>query len=424
MILTAEVAIINRFGIALAADSAVTIGNERVWKSTNKLFSLGPNSDIAIMIYGGGDFIGVPWEIIIKSFREFYGNVSFEHVSECREKFRDFLKKPEWSSDFEEDLSFAGIIVKELEELNQTISPKTSKEFRKELEDWIGICEEQIKEKEVFDDGLKLSDFRNHFSGYVDKFCSDIFKKHVPKSIKKKLEKYLFEYLRRKDCASGYQTGVVFAGYGEEEHYPVILELIVDGRCNGFLRAWHGRTTDLNKNRQMLATVIPFAQRDMTNVFMEGVSSAYLSFFFNLISGILDRKTKYLLDNFMPDADAKLVEEQIQKKENKGLLKDIGKAFERWRAETAIDPLMDSIRSLPREEMAAMAEALVELTSLRRKIDSHIQSVAGPVDVAFISKGDGLVWMKRKHYFDPEINNDFFSRKKARQSVRRHGDEA
>ena len=74
-------AIINRFGIALAADSAVTIGNERVWKSTNKLFSLGPNSDIAIMIYGGGDFIGVPWEIIIMSFREFYGNFSLEHVS-------------------------------------------------------------------------------------------------------------------------------------------------------------------------------------------------------------------------------------------------------------------------------------------------------------------------------------------------------
>jgi hypothetical protein len=34
--------------------------------------------------------------------------------------------------------------------------------------------------------------------------------------------------------------------------------------------------------------------------------------------------------------------------------------------------------------------------------------VAGPIDVAVISKGDGLVWIKRKHYFKPELNYHFF----------------
>jgi hypothetical protein len=63
--MTAEIAIINRSGIALAADSAVTVGRERVWKSANKLFSLGPHNSIGVMVYNSGDFIGFPWEIII-----------------------------------------------------------------------------------------------------------------------------------------------------------------------------------------------------------------------------------------------------------------------------------------------------------------------------------------------------------------------
>ena len=36
------------------------------------------------------------------------------------------------------------------------------------------------------------------------------------------------------------------------------------------------------------------------------------------------------------------------------------------------------------------------------------ETVGGPVDVAVISKGDGFVWINRKHYFKPELNAPFF----------------
>ncbi len=32
------------------------------------------------------------------------------------------------------------------------------------------------------------------------------------------------------------------------------------------------------------------------------------------------------------------------------------------------------------------------------------ETVGGPIDVAVITKGDGFVWVKRKHYFSPEYN--------------------
>ena len=59
---------------------------------------------------------------------------------------------------------------------------------------------------------------------------------------------------------------------------------------------------------------------------------------------------------------------------------------------------------LPKEELAELAEALVNLTSLKRRVSPADETVGGPIDVAIISKGDGLVWIKRKHYFKPELN--------------------
>ena len=40
-------------------------------------------------------------------------------------------------------------------------------------------------------------------------------------------------------------------------------------------------------------------------------------------------------------------------------------------------------------------------------ISSDEESVGGPVDVALISKGDGFIWIKRKHYFEKKYNPYF-----------------
>ena len=60
--------------------------------------------------------------------------------------------------------------------------------------------------------------------------------------------------------------------------------------------------------------------------------------------------------------------------------------------------------SLPKSELASMAESLVNLTSLKRKVSLQAETVGGAVDVAVVSKRDGFVWIKKKHYFKDELN--------------------
>lgn len=75
-----------------------------------------------------------------------------------------------------------------------------------------------------------------------------------------------------------------------------------------------------------------------------------------------------------------------------------------------IDPVIEIVQFLPKDELATMAEALVNITSFRLRVSTNEETVGGPVDVAVVSKKDGLIWMKRKHYFKPDLNAHFFAK--------------
>lgn len=60
----------NKQGIALAADSAVTVRTEigpdshgsKIYVSANKIFALSKRQPVAIMIYNGAQIMGIPWD--------------------------------------------------------------------------------------------------------------------------------------------------------------------------------------------------------------------------------------------------------------------------------------------------------------------------------------------------------------------------
>ena len=70
----------------------------------------------------------------------------------------------------------------------------------------------------------------------------------------------------------------------------------------------------------------------------------------------------------------------------------------------------DMVEFMPKQDLADFAEALVNLSSLQRRVHSGFETVGGPIDVAVISKSEGMVWVKRKHYFPRELNSRFFNR--------------
>lgn len=91
---------------------------------------------------------------------------------------------------------------------------------------------------------------------------------------------------------------------------------------------------------------------------------------------------------------------QYQKKANKYIRK--------YQQDEHIDPVLKIVDYPPKEELAEMAETLVNMTSFRKRISINAETVGGPIDVVVITKGDDFIWIKRKHYFKPELNYAFF----------------
>ena len=96
--MTAEIVVMNKNGVALAADSAVTVGGRKVYNSANKLFTLSKHHPVGILIYGSATFNDIPWEIIIKEYREQLKENSFDSLEKYEKHFQKFLSRPCWKS--------------------------------------------------------------------------------------------------------------------------------------------------------------------------------------------------------------------------------------------------------------------------------------------------------------------------------------
>ena len=60
-----------------------------------------------------------------------------------------------------------------------------------------------------------------------------------------------------------------------------------------------------------------------------------------------------------------------------------------------------------RDKSVIDGEAVVNLEQIQQRMSMKTETVGGPIDVAVISKHDGFVWIKRKHYFDINLNPSF-----------------
>ena len=78
-------------------------------------------------------------------------------------------------------------------------------------------------------------------------------------------------------------------------------------------------------------------------------------------------------------------------------------------------PIIEIVSVLPKDELGAMAEALVNLTKFQRRVSQEPETVGGPIDVVVITKGDGFIWVKRKHYYDAELNPRIMSKLRGTQ---------
>ena len=426
--MTAEVAVMNRQAIALAADSAVTFRDEmgqKIFTSASKIFTLSKYQPVGVMVYGSASIMGTPWETVIKAYRDQLNQKVFKTISDYAENFICFLTKEKllFAGGEEERhvrssiYSYFALIVKEIDEKLSQIIKSEGEQKTEEVKAIIS----QIIQSHF--DRWKDADFLSQIPpNFVDtlkekygklmqeakeRFFADI--SNVSSEQLTEIALSLFMKYPEGMFSSG-TSGVVIAGFGTEDIFPVLLSISIDGKVCGFLKWKENEDESTKIDFGNDATIIPFAQREMVATFMTGVDPNYQTAIEKDLQQLFASYPQALVDGIdklsrQEKRELQLKLETISNEIFSGYINGLNEHRTRF----YVNPIMRVVQMLPKDELAAMAESLINLTSFKRRVSMEEETVGGPIDVAVISKGDGFIWIKRKHYFDRELNQQFFA---------------
>ena len=435
--MTAEVVVLNRQGLAMAADSAVTVrrtGPEsspaKIYNSGNKLFQLSRSQPIGIMTYNNASYESVPWEIVVKEFRRAIGDSYYSTVAEYGERFIGHLRylasRLPWSLDgkYVQDLASSELA---------NVYTETLIDVRSKLID-AGFSESSLSGTQIVDSLKNAIDQRRSRlteAGFFESISVDSatasLRNAIPNweeffaassplqgsAIDSSIQDVAFDLIVTaiRSCMRSYaHSGIVIAGFGEKEIFPSLVHYDVDGVVGGALRLRESEPESIDPYKQ--CSIRSFAQSDVIETMIYGMHFDVNDVLKKYLATSLRKFGDYVLNRYSAailDAEKAALSQDI---DDHGLAvvenfqRDIG----RYLKSTYADPILGTVEGLPKEQLAEIAEALVSLTSFQRRVTPGDESVGGPVDLAVISKGDGFVWIKRKHYFSAELNPRYMNR--------------
>jgi hypothetical protein len=308
--MTAEIAILNKHAVALAADSAVTIGAEnKIYNSANKLFQLSKFHPVGIMIFGNAEFMGVPWETIIKQYRRNLSSKSFDTLVNYSADFFKYLPASKmFSSDYEEDYAsnlmaayFTYVRDNIIQAVNTHIETHglitdadtqniANKIIQEEYDEW-----QEIKLLPHVPTKFQTNFLRKH-SSLIKRLVDEIFQK-IP--LTKSSEKYLLNippWIFSRNLFQNNISGLVFAGFGDKDIFPEVLCFNVESKIDNFIKYARNESKSEKITETNTASVIPFAQSEMVATFMEGIDPKLGSLSSNYLTSLFDQYPSSIVD--------------------------------------------------------------------------------------------------------------------------------
>jgi hypothetical protein len=413
--MTAEIAIVNRSALALAADSAVTIrigGKYKIYDSAEKIFELTRQQPIALTLYNNVEFVNIPLDVLVRRFRN-ENRKKFPRIRDAAAAFLDYLRG--FPRDVEDEKihlfqlilpKFSVVITRFTKVAQEAVRQMLSGEApagdpKQTLIDLIQ-AEIDAENAAALPGFLARRTLKSFLRRYQDVIDTAIKKASLgvidDPDVGTKFREYAFALVRSKNKSPVF-TGMVFGGFGNRDLFPTLNYCEVDGVYFDELKFISGTELDIDR-RGHSAGILPFAQQEMAERFISGLDSRLEQDLKKFIKESAKNIVSVKPGSFT-DAEKNAVVQSVSSEFEKTLNKLKGRAA---------NSILSIVNFMSKKELADMAHALVELTSKKRKFSAQEETVGGPIDVAIITKNEGLIWIQRKHYFNTELNQYYITR--------------
>jgi hypothetical protein len=412
--MTSEIAVMNQRAVALAADSAVTLidgGMVVVRNDQRKLYNLAEGLPVGVMFFGVADMMGHPWEHLIEHFQDKAGG-KLAHLRDYAVKFTgmldnldEFFPRERQKDDYRRLLASVFRYVFHLAQY-----------MRDSGGDYAKLPDAQLLEKAIervwhdyqFNaDGTQRRDlpcFPKGFTEIVERDYSDAMEELVTYGFSSfAIDRTAMLHLREislfcvvKDLFLEDVTGLVFAGFGGSERYPVVSTWFLSAIVGGIVKRVEASLDAIDGETRSKIRV--FADSEVTNAFLRGIDFNLERRFYGgmqvMMSGMID----HLVGSFtrVDPAEREGVRRQFQAQYLPQYVDAFRSMMGDYQQQAYINPVLRVLEIAAKPELAETARELVALNVFKKRIMAQHQTVGGAIDVAVISRESGFQWWTKQ----------------------------
>lgn len=394
--MTSEVLIMNERGIALAADSASTVGSKTF--IADRLHPLSDHRPVAVMAYGNGTIDGVPFENIVAGYRRRLGDRGYATLEEYADDFLAYIGDTVEGPIPQEYRD--GFVYGCLHRMADRYGEESRDMLRRD-----GIGKDRAEEavfgffRQLEERAVSGAD-RNTVLIVQDEIESALLRAET-RSGEPIRDFYLSEPTIRDALARALASaivsnrsvdqdiGIVIAGYGDEEPLPSYIEFVVHGIFGNRVNSRIESSCMIGRYCQ--SAIVPFAQSD-----------AIISFIGNMDPNTTDDVIERSLA-FIKIRVSALKGKVITGKELEGFIDDATEYLASLldnSYRTSKMTMEGNVLHLQPDEMARYAELLVTTAAYRQHLSDGLETIGTPVVTAVMTKHGGF------RYANPKRSNN------------------
>ena len=404
--MTAQTVLMNKFAIAIASDSVVSIergdGVYQTKATSEKLIPLSGNHDVALMVSGVLTLKGIPFPVLISEWSKTL-DVKFNTLEEYLPSFLEWLENRNELQSIESDEQLYGHI---LDDILKDIWDST-------IEFDLSSEENIFKRSAIEDQFLNnLKSWKNYsysrlpFKNWNMELAKNLSKANFSEVIEDRIS-YWFDdrpmtesssQLLFEICESipawlqtDIQTDIVAVGFGAEDLLPKTSFVSLYGILKGQLR---NKDIEFRSIRDSGSYYNFFGQWDASIQFIRGLDpdmkDKILNYFEKFTRNLISAQSMFDEEEGDEDLEA-VIKDHVRNSTN-----ELNQIIESHSKDNFENPLIQVIALSPEADLAKLAKSLIEIQAIRQSINQVTPTVGGPIDVAVITKINGFQWINHK----------------------------
>ncbi|MDO5862051.1 MAG: hypothetical protein Q4Q58_04590 [Thermoplasmata archaeon] len=370
-----------------AADSAASVGGKRF--TADKVFEVLDGKPVCMMAYGMADICTVPVEVVVEEYRRSRAGLSFPTIEAVAKDFEKFLDSDECLSITERhrQIHAANMLRRCVTELT-----RRAREDGIEDRDLVGYLSWTLHELEAETGHESSPEEAEWLEGCADATgdSEQMQGNRIWRNGKARDMAVRIATVMPYSEDNARYTGLVFAGYGDDERMPGYCEYHITGISKGGILRNDGSSGGIDAGKR--SCILSYARDDVARSLVDGMNPQIRDIVLSMVLETIRRSIRKI------NTPTTARDIELKQSDRIEIVNGIMETFDQILYDGFRNPMEDVVSHLHLTEMTALAGIMIMATAACLHISWDFESVGGPIDIVNVTRQHGFRWVERDKY--------------------------